>query len=551
MSKICDVKNMYGQDFNIVTTNAPSNIIKDSSELLSNTLLISSPDDNEGNDNNMPSLFVTDYNAKPLQLTYPFYIGNGLSCADSGYLFINIDNETIKSENDSGKLIIDTSYLTSASSNNKGVVKVNDTISFNRNLNAKYPDKSINVNSFNDKSFISIDNTGVIYVNDNLLNLINNIVDIRVKQKINYLKVLMNVNLKMWIEIIQIDDETVNSKNHTYNVGTTNKVELNNNKMTKLLFNLHYLSFNNESETITIKDESDKMFNYEFLNDNKTSVMNVPDNDELYEHILSNIVFTFCPNYFIVNNNSYDQEYRIIFNINEDNQSAITFIQNKFKFIDNEGNRNFDIVITGHDNSPDSIFIDKALDLENLTTYSIIKNQITNNGIFNDIVFNGNDNVVKYTFESFIYNIYDDNHYLLYTEDINFASETGQTIPLTNTIINDGVAYSSNLFKFLDEILQKNGTTYITDPNRDQNKIYYLIKDSSNSSITLDNIGTVSINNFIETFTKIVIENGEEREVIDYQQIYIMSKLSIRNSKNQLMGEYTVKTPLKLNLEKN
>ena len=34
MSKICDVKNMYGQDFNIVTTNAPSNIIKNSSEEL-------------------------------------------------------------------------------------------------------------------------------------------------------------------------------------------------------------------------------------------------------------------------------------------------------------------------------------------------------------------------------------------------------------------------------------------------------------------------------------------------------------------------------------
>ena len=544
MSKICDVKNMYGQDFNIVTTNAPSNIIKDSSaELLSNTLLISSPNDDNGNDNNMPSLFVTDYNANPLQLTYPFYIGNGLSCADSGYLFINIDNETIKTEKDSGKLVIDTSYLTSASSNNKGVVKVVDrSESIKRNL-SKYKDKSINVNEFNDKSFISIDDTGVIYVNDNLLSLINNIVDIRVKQKINYLKVLMNVNLKMWIEVIEIDDVTVNSKNHTYNVGTTNNVNIDNNKMTKLLFNLHYLSFNNESETITIEDESGKMFNYEFLNDNKTTVMNVPDNDELYEHILSNIVFTFCPNYFIVNNNSYDQEYRIIFNVGEDNQSAITFTQNKFKFIDNEGNRNFDIVITGHNESPESIFVNNALDLENETTYPIITNEIRNNNIFNDIIFNGNDYVINYKFEAVIYNMYDDNrHYLLYDEDINFAADSSQFIKLTNTITVDDSSNSSNLYKFLDAILDQNSGTYITEYNSNTNVWKYKVK-SENSTVTFDSIGTVPINNFVETFTN-------DQNEIEYQQIYIMSKLSIKNS-NQLMGEYITKTPLKLNLVKN
>ena len=43
MSKIYDVEKMYGQDFSIVTTNAPSNIIKQAKKLLSNTLLISSP----------------------------------------------------------------------------------------------------------------------------------------------------------------------------------------------------------------------------------------------------------------------------------------------------------------------------------------------------------------------------------------------------------------------------------------------------------------------------------------------------------------------------
>lgn len=541
MSKICDVKNMYGQDFNIVTTNAPSNIIKNnSSELLSNTLLISSPNDEDGNDNNMPSLFATDYNAKPLQLTYPFYIGNGLSCADSGYLFIDIDNETIKTKKDSSQLVVDTSYLTSASFNKKGVVKINNAASINRNLNEKYKDKSINVNDFNNKTFISIDDDGVLYIDDNLLSLINNIVDIRVKQKINYIKVLMNVNLKMWIEITEIDDVPVNSKNHTHNVGTTNKVNIDNNKMTKLLFNLHYFSFNNESETITINDESDKMFSCEFLSGNKTSVINIPDNDELYEHILSDIVFTFCPNYFIVNNSSYDQEYRILFNVDEDSQSAISFTQNKFKFIDNEGNRNFDILILGHENATDSIYVHNVLSSD---SYPIITNRIINNDIFNDILFNGNENVISYKFESFIYNIYDNRHYLIYQDlAMNFATDSSQDKPLTKKNENNE---DSDLFMFLNSILEKNNGTYVTEfvPGSSTTRKYKIIPE--NSTITLNSIGTIPINNFVETFK-------DDHGNIEYQQIYIMSKLTIHNnsSKSKLMGEYIIKTPLKLNLTK-
>jgi hypothetical protein len=93
MSKIFDVKNMYGQDFSVVTTNAPTNIIKSSqTKLLANTILISSPEDeNTGLDNNLPSIFVTDYNAQPLQLTYPLYMKNGLNYSDKfGYAYINI-----------------------------------------------------------------------------------------------------------------------------------------------------------------------------------------------------------------------------------------------------------------------------------------------------------------------------------------------------------------------------------------------------------------------------------------------------------------------------
>ena len=54
----------------------------------------------------------------------------------------------------------------------------------------------------------------------------------------------------------------------------------------------------------------------------------------------------------------------------------------------------------------------------------------------------------------------------------------------------------------------------------------------------------VPVNNFIETF-----RNSNNNNQIEYQQIYIMSKLTVSNTKT-IIGEYTVKTPLKLDLSK-
>ena len=525
MSKIFDVKNMYGQDFNIVTTNAPTNIITDpSTELLANTLLISSPSNEANNaDNNMPSLFVTDYNAQPLRLTYPFYIGNGLSSYNNSYLFIDIDNKTITTYNNdgTGPLKVDTSYLESASFNKKGVVQIGEIASITRNLKDKYKDNSSSLNDFENKSFINIDAKGILYVDDNLLNLINTIVDIRVKQKINYIKVLMNVNLKMWIEVIEIDDVSVNPQQ--YNVGTINKVELKNYKMTKLLCNLHYFSFNHESETITITDESKKIYGIE-CEINKTNVYEY--NDELYEHILPNITLTFCPNYFIINNSSYDQEYRIVFNIDKDSQSAITFIQNKFKFMDNEGNRNFDLQITGSPTLPEYISINDALSADNI---QLIKNVIVNNEIFKDIMFNDNDNIIRYMLDISIYNMYDSRHYSLYHDYINFATDGNQSINLTNE-------HNDDLYKFIDGILLKENNNEYTTTGNDPN-VKYVVKTGINDVISQDGIGMVPVNNFIET-----LPNG-------VQIIYILSKLTVSNTKT-IMGEYTVKTPLKLDLSK-
>ena len=155
-SKIYDVEKMYGQDFSIVTTNAPSNIIKQAKKLLPNILLISSPENSEGNaDNNLPAMFITDYNAQPLQLTYALHMANGLNYSEQyGYAFINIDHSTITTENidGSGQLKVDTNNLKNASFYNKGVVKLSaEATDINRDLTKNFKLQESISNKFNQR----------------------------------------------------------------------------------------------------------------------------------------------------------------------------------------------------------------------------------------------------------------------------------------------------------------------------------------------------------------------------------------------------------------
>ena len=110
MSKLCDVKNMYGQDLGISVTNATVSLLKTQDKLPKNMLMISSPEDENGNDLGMPSIFGTDYNGNFIQLTYAIQTMNGLYPNSYGYLQLNIDDKTIKEKNQ--KLAVDTNNLT-------------------------------------------------------------------------------------------------------------------------------------------------------------------------------------------------------------------------------------------------------------------------------------------------------------------------------------------------------------------------------------------------------------------------------------------------------
>lgn len=509
MSKIYDVEKMYGQDFSIVTTNAPSNIIKQAKKLLSNTLLISSPQNDTGDaDNNMPAMFVTDYNAQPLQLTYPFCMINGLNYHENGYVYINIDNSTIKTENlnGSGKLKVDTNNLSNAAFNKKGVVKLSNTLqNLNRNLdNSKY----------NNSTFITVNNEGILYLHNDLFDLINSIVDLKIKQKMDSIKVMLNSNLKVWIVIKNINGV---GSNNMYNVGiSSNNVPIESNNPTAITFELHYLSFNPDPERVKIIDSSNKIYKIE-NSEGETAPTPLEDNDELYEHVLKDISLIFLPNYFIENNEIYKNELPILFNIGEDKSETLIFQQDKLS------NYEIDVKITNND-----ISINEILN-SNTSEYSI-NEEITLNG-FKNITLN-DQSIIKYEIESFIVNNSDEsNNYLLSTNSLLDDNEFKKNIKISN---KDSEGAQTKLFNFIDGIIIKNEIE-----EEDETSLQYEININD---VIVDNGEQIMIGDLIEK----IYDNGEYKYYVN-----IGNNIKLTTIEDQEIGKYYKKIKVYLDREKN
>lgn len=97
MSKLGYISNIVGKQLNLAVANTYSQNVLDGSNLPSNSIIISSPIDSNGNDIGTYSMLATDNEGNPIRLTYSISEGNGLyysSFSDS--LKLNIDNNTIK-----------------------------------------------------------------------------------------------------------------------------------------------------------------------------------------------------------------------------------------------------------------------------------------------------------------------------------------------------------------------------------------------------------------------------------------------------------------------
>ncbi len=519
MSKIYDVEKMYGQDFSIVTTNAPSNIIKQTTKLLSNTLLISSPkNEKEDSDNNMPAMFVTDYDGQSLQLTYPFCMINGLNCHENGYLYINIDNSTIKTEysEGKGKLTVDTNNLSNAGFNKKGVVKLSNTLTgINRNLTQNYGIEQSISDKYDDSTFISINNEGTLYLNNDFLTLVNSIVDLKIKQKLDSIKVMLNNNLKMWINITNVSGnsttETINVNESTYSIES--------DKPTTLTFDLYFLSFNDEPEKINIEDKTDKIYRIEFEDDlHLTTVTQFQDNEELYQHCLKNITLTFLPNFFIENNESYKQNIELSINVGNDQSQKLTFQQEK---IDNT----IDISL-----SDNELSVNEIVNKVDTDTYKIT--ETINFGSFKNVTLNGKD-VINYKIHTFIANNVNNNNYELFDID-NYQIKDNDN---DNKIVFESMSNNTEtrLYAFISSIIDKDKLSENEDDK------YYINVDNNHSIIINSNNDKENIDNYID-----VEYVNQEKEY----SLNLGTNIIISTDNNLNLGTFTRVIPIKLNINR-
>ena len=158
MSRINNIKTSYGNSFEIAVANTYSYNVMNATSLLSNSIIFSSPKDNDGNDIGAFSIMCTDNDGNPVRITYAVVEGNGLY-ADNDKLKLNLDKSlqenlngelSLKLENivdntfsvDSKKIKLNIDSFPKASKTKLGIVKPD-------NLTIKANNGKINVDTSN------------------------------------------------------------------------------------------------------------------------------------------------------------------------------------------------------------------------------------------------------------------------------------------------------------------------------------------------------------------------------------------------------------------
>lgn len=103
MSKVGNVENMYGLQTTLVTTNASGNrMLNDTtSSFITSSLIVASPVNEDDIDLGIPSLLITDFEGKPLRLTYTMKPGSGLITDQTNpdIIRMSINNKMLKTGN--------------------------------------------------------------------------------------------------------------------------------------------------------------------------------------------------------------------------------------------------------------------------------------------------------------------------------------------------------------------------------------------------------------------------------------------------------------------
>lgn len=150
MSKLGDIYSNYGKHFNIGIANTYGENVLSGSNLPKNSLIISAPIDDEGEDIGLYSLFATDSEGFPVRLTYTIQEGNGLKYEDDR-LYLSVNNDYI------------TSYHNTLSANISYLIDL-DTIEIKNNL------LTVNVDSLNK---VSTEKIGVFKIDGDTIHINN------------------------------------------------------------------------------------------------------------------------------------------------------------------------------------------------------------------------------------------------------------------------------------------------------------------------------------------------------------------------------------------
>ena len=511
MSKVGDIKKMYGQDFSIIVTNAPAQVINNYTtyshgpKLLSNILLVSSPME-DGEDIKNPTLFVTDYNGEPLQLTYAVSFGNGLMLNDKGNISIGIDDKTIKTLNDKD-LYVNTTALDILGNNKLGVAKINETI--NR-YNNKIPDST----------FISTDINGTLYLATSFFDWLENYVNAKIN---NAIRPLINTNLASWIICEDIK----------YNSAETipiNSGLINSDDITTIKFDFYYKSTSGKPEDVKISCDN---LQYPILSLPDTLRSNISGSEEIgdqtiYTHQVKDIEISFYPNLYLNNNTFSLLKYNLqITNQEENQEEPIKFFINILQNAQSISGNNLFTVITPNGRIIVNDLINGLNENENYTfTFNNLFYKLFKNNSFN---WSNND----ITFGIKIKCTCGTNYREIYKEDNINDKITNQFLSIDIPIDDDWISL----------IVQKQNENYIIKNNRyslNGNSCTYTIELSikvANTELTYTSVQEIDNDNSTinEVNEKITEANNPDVIIIDE-----LSSIDENNENNDRILNYDV-----------
>ena len=566
MSKVGDIKKMYGQDFSIIVTNAPAQVINNYTtyshgpKLLSNILLVSSPMEN-GEDIKNPTLFVTDYNGEPLQLTYAVSFGNGLTLNDNGNISMAIDNSTIKTSIDNN-LYVNTSSLDVIGNNKLGIAKINETIN-------RYNDK------IPDSTFISTDTNGTLYLAASFFDWMDKYINKKINDAI---RPLINTTLSSWIIYYKDNDESTK-----YN--SNEPVNINNEKIdgnpVEITFDFYYKSMSNSPEQVSIS--YDDQYPILSLPDTLTSIVYSEEtigDQTVYTHKISNINISFYPNLHIENNNFVGLNYLLsimpIRNNEDNNDNSNIFLLKIFQSLF-DNNKNNGLIINDDDLIIHELVTSIEENNENKTYKFSLSNKFSN--LFNNKSFaqQENNDIKFYLTISCVTNT---NSITIYDELINdkiVENEFNVDIPITsewvdclvnknqttNKYIKIGANYS---MKCASSIYKVELTIKVNDHDEkytSENLITYDYSTNTNKESKIIETNKDEISNFVLNGETMNIADPIDYSFIsdsDSDQYKILIKnidklISINDNEFDMTLNYTVKTetgslrPISFNIE--